>query len=263
MGEGWMEWVRVGNDRSRSPGSERAHNIERGPHPSNPCEVALPLRTSRDLAVGRSLEPEVGIASDLDGGVRIRFAFDYVDPGSYLAFELIERWLREWGAAVPIDWEPLELRTPEEAPLDGRDPGWLSIHRAMEEVAWEENLTLARAAHVPRTRKAHELAFHAREKGLFDAVHAALFRAHFSGSRDIGRIDHLVEVGAAEGLEAAETRTVLGVDRFLPMVQAARERSLTAGTRGVPVLQVGDRRLEGLSGAAPLRRFLSEALERD
>jgi predicted DsbA family dithiol-disulfide isomerase len=208
----------------------------------------------------RSPELEVGIESDRGGGLRIQFTFDYVDPGSFVASELMTRWLEEADATVSVDWRPLELRTPSDAPIDPLEPAWEALCASMDAIAKGEGLPIGRPGRIPWTRKAHELAFHAREKGRFEGVHRALFRAHFSGSQDIGRIDHLVGLGQDQGLEGAETRTVLGVDRFLPRVESARMEAISQGIRGVPTIQIGSQRLEGLADATSLRRFLSEGL---
>lgn len=109
---------------------------------------------------------------------------------------------------------------------------------------------------LPRTRKAHELAFMAAEKGCFSEVHRALFRSHFVDGEDIGRVDALVRIGVAAGLDGGEVHTVLGVDRFLPAVDEARVICRTLGVRGVPTMILGNDRLEGFQGKSPLRAFL-------
>jgi predicted DsbA family dithiol-disulfide isomerase len=186
----------------------------------------------------------------------LRVTFDYVDPGSYLVRELLERWRDEGLISVGISWHPLELRTPDESPVDPTAPEWQSLERAMIGAAERAGTPLGRPQRIPWTRKAHELAFHAREKGLFEEVHRGLFEAHFFEGRDIGRVDHLVELGERLGLESAEARTVLGVDRFTSAVEAARIEALRAEIRGVPTIEVGEFRVEGLGDVDGLRELL-------
>ncbi len=188
--------------------------------------------------------------------IRIRFTFDYVDPGSYLVHELLARWVEARGGSHAPSLHPLELRTPSSAPLDPDDPEWRALMEAMATFADQESVPFRAPALVPWTRKAHELAFHAHEKGCFREMHHTLFRAHFEEGRDIGRVDVLVELGQSVGLDASETRTVLGVDRFLHRVEEARREARLRGIRGVPTLEADGQRLEGLRSPDELRAFM-------
>jgi predicted DsbA family dithiol-disulfide isomerase len=187
---------------------------------------------------------------------RLGFAFDYVDPGSYLAAELLRRRMSS-GLIVQVDWEPLELRAPPARPLDPRNRAWLELTHGIAEQAEREGIVMIEPRAIPWTRKAHELAFLAREKGAFDAVHQALFDAHFRSELDIGRIDVLVAIAEENGLEAAETHTVLGTDRFSAAVATSAERLRSRGVRGVPTLWTTDARLEGLQSVALFDSFLT------
>lgn len=191
------------------------------------------------------------------GPIKVGLAFDYVDPGSYLASRLLDRWLAAAERAIIVEWSGLELRVPPAPRIDPLQPEWADLTEGVRVEAMEEGLELSPHTPIPWTRKAHELALHAREKGCFDEIRRALFEAHFSGRRDIGRVDVLVEIGAEHGLEAAETRTVLGIDRFRPAVESIRERLLSQGVRGVPTVWAGGRRLEGFRTSAALDAFLN------
>lgn len=188
----------------------------------------------------------------------MRFVYDYVDPGSYLAHGLLQRWVRTYSGEVAIEASPLELRPPGDAALDPRAPEWRELTAWVESEARRLDLPFRPPEGAPRTRKAHELAMHARERGAFDGVHAALFRAHFVDGLDLARIDVLMAVAEQEGLDPSEVRTVLGVDRFLPWVEETRAELLEAGVRGVPVLAVGGGTLEGFPGGDEFLRFLAE-----
>ncbi len=187
---------------------------------------------------------------------RIRFTFDYVDPGSFLLHALLLQW-RAGGRAVPeVEWVPLELRPPPGPLLDLEDPAWRAMSEALAEEARASGIAFHIPRGAPRTRKAHELRLHALEGGVHDRIHDALFRARFQEGRDLGRVDVLVELAVEHGLDGAEVRTVLGVDRFLPRLQELRDRALAAGVRGVPTLEWGSARLEGFTGPEGLRAFL-------
>ena len=196
---------------------------------------------------------------------KLEIVFDYVDPGSYLVMGLVEAGRLGLGMEPEgVRWRPLEFRPPEQAPLDPNDPAWRRLVEDHEAEARELGLPFRIPALAPRTRKAHELGFHAREHGIFPAVHRALFRAHFHEGRDLGRVDVLVEVAREAGLEPSETRTVLGVDRFREAVEEERAELLASGVRGVPTLQPAPTgaapRIEGYHGAPALREALARLL---
>ncbi len=192
----------------------------------------------------------------------IRFVFDYVDPGSYITSRLLDRWAGDPLAGVRIDWTPLELRIPTLPPIDPTEEAWSELARSMAVVARRENIGFSIPDRVPWTRKAHELGFLAREKGCFELVRKALFGAYFEAGMDIGRIDVLVEIATQVGLESAEARTVLGVDRFRTDVEACRRGLGAEGIRGVPTLLSGHERWEGFRGSASLKEFLSTAVDK-
>jgi len=194
------------------------------------------------------------------GESRIRFVFDYVDPGSWIASEVLSRWRVDRGIHPAIEWVPLELRTPRAPRMDPGSPVWTTLTRSMAGEAAQERIEYRPPSFVPWTRKAHELALHAEEKGCFPAVHQSLFEAYFQRSLDIGRVDVLVLIGQEQGLEPAETRAVLGVDRFLPRIESLRSGLISEGVAGIPTIEASGRRLEGLSSARALRDFLDDAL---
>lgn len=200
---------------------------------------------------------------------------DYVDPGSWLAFLHLERALPDGAPErARLRWRPLELAPAGAPPRSGQDPAW----RAMTEAVLEEARALGAAPHpalleergsLPRTRKAHELALHAREMGSFEAVNRALFEARFLRGEDVGRIDLLVAVAERAGLDPGDARTVLGVDRFADAVEAERAALLEGGVLGVPTLRLAGSPassvpppLEGFGGnalfAPALRALLAE-----
>lgn len=162
--------------------------------------------------------------------------FDFVDPLSYLAdLELCRLEPELPGRVVRAGFE---LRPPP-APLTAIDePLWAP--------RWEEARALAPqiALHpphlVPWTRKAHELHFFALERRVGDKVRRAVFEAYLVEGRDIGRVDELVTLGTAVGLDRTETKAVLDVDRFEERVAQARREAEIRGVATVPAIQCGN-----------------------
>lgn len=191
----------------------------------------------------------------------VDFWYDYVDPASYLVELLLEKVGEEGGAAgtlaaTGVRRRPLEVVPPPRPLLDPSRPPW-SIHlEAMQQEARRLERSLSAPSLVPWTRKAHELALHAEEKGCFASIHRAIFDGFFQDSRDIGRVDVLVEIAELCGLDRAETRAVLDVDRFASAVEGEREAAASAGVRGVPTLVLQGTLLEGFCDRDHLREFL-------
>lgn len=185
--------------------------------------------------------------------------YDYVDPASYLLD------LRLAGVpgdgAVRVEHRPFELRRPPGSLVDSADPRWAEYTRAMEAEAERLGVPFEPPRIVPWSRKAHELALHAREKGCFEAVHGALFAAYFREGRDIGRVDLLVEIAADAGLDRTETKAVLDVDRHVDALADLREDAERSGVRGVPTLRDADGShvLEGYPDDETLDGFLEDA----
>lgn len=187
----------------------------------------------------------------------VHFFYDYVDPASYLVDRQLRRLTEELELRVAP--RPFEVRRPPAGLIDARDPGWSRYQVRMEEAAREIGVELRRPRLVPWSRKAHELAFLAREENRFAAVHEALFRAHFVEGLDLGRVDVLVELAAGAGLDRTAVKATLDVDRYAEDLDEERARAERLGVRGVPTLLDRDRRLEGFRRRPEIHTFLTEA----
>ncbi|MFL5538529.1 MAG: DsbA family protein [Longimicrobiaceae bacterium] len=133
--------------------------------------------------------------------------------------------------------------------------------RAAKPLAEALGIALTAPGTRPRTRKAHEAAKLAEQKGAGRAMREAIFAAYFGDGRDVGRIDVLVELGAALGLDPTELKVVLDVDTFSGAVDADRALAARLGIAAVPALVVGaGADAEMVSGALPYAA-LREMLE--
>lgn len=189
----------------------------------------------------------------------LHFFYDYVDPASYLLDLRLEAPPEE--GAAHVEHRPFELRRPPRPMLDPTDPRWVEYVDGMAAEAERLGAPFAPPDLVPWSRKAHELALHAREKGRFGPVHRALFHTHFAEGRDIGRVDVLVELATGAGLDRTETKAVLDVDRHLGALGELREAAERSGVRGVPTLRDADgtRVLEGYPDDETLEGFLRDS----
>ncbi len=182
--------------------------------------------------------------------------FDYVDPGSYVTEIQLARLLP---SDVDVTRHPFELRPPPEKFLDPKSAEWEAYRHSVTEIATEMEVELSFSAFLPWTRKAHELRLHAAAKGLEGPLHDALFRARFQDRADIGRVDVLVDLAVALGLDLTETKAVLDVDRYADRVTVLRREAEARGVGRIPTLQIGSRSLEGPLRIDDLRRFLGAA----
>lgn len=192
----------------------------------------------------------------------LRFVFDYVDPASYLVSHFLDRALEasestETGALPAVIYHPLEIRVPPKPLLDPDDPAWREAGGRLADEAARAGITLELPHMIPWSRKAHELALHAREKGCFPEVHRSLFDARFVQGKDIGRIDVLVEIATKSGMDPTETKAVLDVDRQTGRLLEWRKEAERTGIAGVPTLLFGRDRVEGFT-----RPPLDDLLER-
>jgi predicted DsbA family dithiol-disulfide isomerase len=183
-----------------------------------------------------------------------RLFYDYIDPLSFLIeHDVLALESEGW---TTVSRQPLELRAPPAALIDPRDPLWQRRWDQASTLADERGIALHRPTLVPWSRKAHELAMHAREKDRFAEAHAALYRAHLLEGRDIGRVDVLVEIAGTVGLDPQEARIVLGVDRHAATLDGLRGEAERLGVRGVPTLLVAGERIEGVLPREALRALL-------
>jgi len=202
--------------------------------------------------------PELGTFRAM---IRARLYLDYVDPGSWLMDRRLCVVGREF--ETQVERLPFEIRPPPDRQLDPADPAWRAYWSGMADAARRDGMELRLPDRVPWTRKAHELALHAREQDRLDAVHEGLYRAFLGEGLDLGRVDVLVELARSAGLDPGETKAVLDVDRHAETVERIRSEALEAGIRGVPTITMGGRRLEGIHPSEAIEAFLARHDELD
>ena len=181
-------------------------------------------------------------------GVPVLIFSDFTSPFCHVTEAALRR-LEDEGLAAPR-YAAYEL-FPAPAPLPAA-PSADEIEAARP-LADEAGVPLEMPLSVPRTRKTHELAKHAAGRGLERALRQAVFAAYFGEGRDVGRVDVLVDLAAALGMDATETHVVLDVDRHGGAVDADQALARRLGITAVPALVVGrGADAELLLGAQPM-----------
>lgn len=178
--------------------------------------------------------------------------FDFVDPLSYL----VDLSLAELEAAGRSHVErvgcelrppPAPLTRPSDSLWSGR---WTTARRASPDVPLDPPLL------VPWTRKAHELHAFGRSHRAGDAVRRGIFEAYFRRGRDIGRVDELVEIAVAAGLDRTGARAALDVDAHVDDVLEARRRAEEVGLRDLPALLVDGKLVQGFHNLGDVSTLL-------
>lgn len=181
-----------------------------------------------------------------------RFFFDFVDPLSWL----VERALAELEAAggASVRRVGLELRPPPAALTRPSDPLWADRWETARRAAPE--LRLEPPPFVPWTRKAHELHAFAAGQDAGATVRSGIFEAYFERGSDIGRVDALVEIATAAGLDRTEAKAALDVDAHLEVVLEAGRRAGEVGVAQLPALLVDGRLVQGFRNLRDLSTLL-------
>ncbi|HEX2167530.1 MAG TPA: DsbA family protein [Longimicrobiales bacterium] len=163
---------------------------------------------------------------------------DYACPFCYLA-EVGAVRLRE--AGLEVRGAAFELRPPGTPLPDARAP-WMAQawEQSVEPLAAEAGVSMAQPALMTRTRKAHEAAAYARSQGMYDRMHAALYAAYWQDGRDIGRIDVLVDIARAAGLDPSGLRVALDIDQCTARVEQDEAWAARLGLAGVPAYVLTD-----------------------
>lgn len=191
--------------------------------------------------------------TEASGARSITVFADYVCPFSYLASFGIERVTGELG--LRVEWRAFELRP---APL----PQLSAISEAewsvVSEVAAAAGITLQRPISQPRTRKAHEATKYAATMGLEPRFQRAIFAAHFREGRDIGRIDVLVEIAEALGVDRTAIKVALDVDAHTADVIADAALAHRLEIDGTPAFVAGETVCIGYMSEDHLRDWLKD-----
>ena len=202
------------------------------------------------------------------GRARITVFSDYVCPFCYLEEPDLARVKEEYGDRVEVDWRAYELR-PD--PIPTLDPDGSYLHRVWNASVYPMAESLGMKLRLPpvqpRSRKALEAAEFAREKGLYDEMHTALFKAFFEDGRDIGDVEVILDVAAPVGLDLGELRAALAEGRYTEKVLADEELSRKLGVSSVPTMLVTPAgadlsEAEVITGAQPYGGRIEAAVER-
>lgn len=181
--------------------------------------------------------------------LRIDIVSDVVCPWCIIGYRQLDRAIEATGVAVTIMWHPFELNP--DMPPEGQNLGAHMAEKygstAEESVVARQKLTQLGAAlgfvfnfsdesRMVNTFRAHQLVEWAEAQGRQTEMNQALFRAHFTDSRDVSDIETLAAIAGEIGLDAGEAREALEGARFAPEVRTIQRFWAEKGIRGVPAM---------------------------
>lgn len=110
----------------------------------------------------------------------------------------------------------------------------------------------------PNTHLALEASEYARDDGRFHSFHERVFQAYFGSELNIGRLDVILEIGLAVGLDPEGLRLGLLERRYAERLQDARREGERLGVTAVPTFVLGDNiRIVGVQPIDVFRQKLS------
>jgi predicted DsbA family dithiol-disulfide isomerase len=198
--------------------------------------------------------------------MRIDIVSDAVCPWCFIGKRRLERALAQ--SPIPdleIGWRPFQLNP--DMPADGMerqaylqakfgDRAGGDMYAHVRAAGAEEGIPFAmeRIKRTPNTLLAHRFIRHAATVQRQNEVVEGLFRAYFLDGQDIGRVETLVEIARAAGLDPAATEAYLRGDEDAEAVRAEDAFAREIGISGVPCFIIA--RKYAISGAQPAEVFL-------
>lgn len=128
------------------------------------------------------------------------------------------------------------------------------MHSHLQSVAESVGLKMQPRDVIINSRRALGAAEFAREHDLFEAMHHALFKAHWEGTARLENVDDLVRVGTDVGLDADDLRSAIEEDRYAAVIDENRQLASSVGIDAIPAHIFARRYL--VLGAQPREVFL-------
>ncbi len=159
---------------------------------------------------------------------------------------------------VDVVWLPFELHPevpPEGMPRDDLLPAdyQARVDAGLKMMAADTGLEMRRPKRLINSRLALAAAEFARERDVFPAMHAALFKAHWEGTAALDSVEDLKRIAASVGLEADELEAALDEGRYEDVLDANRMEATQVGINAIPAHIIGRRFL--ILGAQPVDVF--------
>jgi predicted DsbA family dithiol-disulfide isomerase len=169
---------------------------------------------------------------------------------------LVDKLKQEFDLAV--EWLAFEIHpdTPQEGMLLSTMFPQLdsqNMFRHLREMAAPYGITFADISRISNSRMSLEASEFAKEQGMFDQFHRALFQAYFSQGMDIGNLEVLTQIGHESGLDRDSLAQSLQTGKYLPRIENMRKEATRLGVSAAPTFIIQDR--DRIVGAQPIDVF--------
>jgi len=215
----------------------------------------------------------MNILSPLPARLAIEVVFDFVCPWCYLGVQRLAFLLaRRQDLAVDLVWRPFLLNP--DMPRNGMSRADYMIRKfgaedrarrlytSITEIAAAEGIVFNFAAirRTPSSVEAHRLVRFASQTGCADRLVDAIFRAHFIDGLDIGAIDCLAALAAAQGLDRDVVLAFLASGEGTEYIHAENLHAHRLGINGVPCFLIdGEHAIAGAQESEVLERLIDLA----
>jgi predicted DsbA family dithiol-disulfide isomerase len=161
-------------------------------------------------------------------------------------FDLSVEWLGfEIHPDTPQEGTPLSTMFPQ---LDARN-----MVRHLREMAAPYGIAFADISRISNSRMSLESSEFAKEHGMFDPFHRALFQAYFSEGMDIGNLEVLKQIGHESGLDRDALAQALQTGKYKPRIENMRKEAARLGVNAAPTFIIEDQ--DRIVGAQPIDVF--------
>lgn len=140
----------------------------------------------------------------------------------------------------------------------GRNIDMAAMRARMEGLMRAEGLEYVARDRTYNSRLAQELGKWGEGAGK-PAIHDALFRAYFVDGVNLAKVEPLVKVAEAVGLDGAEARRVLEERSFREAIDQDWKRARGVGVTGVPTYAAAGRGVVGAQPYETLERLVLQA----
>lgn len=209
--------------------------------------------------------------------VEVEVVSDFICPWCWIGHRNLKDGIERAGldaAAVQLRFAPYELNP--QMPKEGlnrkeyrsRKFGSWARSQAMDaDVAMAGQRVGAqfnydRVEVTPNTRQAHRLMYWAQLQGdgaKSEALYEVIFSAYFSEGKDIGTVDVLVGLAAANGFNGDAVRAFLETNEGEREVVASEFRASVAGVQSVPTIRIAGVQVSGAQPSNVMAQALRAA----
>lgn len=206
--------------------------------------------------------------------IRIDIVSDVVCPWCIIGYKRLEHALASLSESIEaeIHWHPFELNPAmgtegqnlrehlhekygisEEASIAARE----TLTQLGREVGFKFNFY--DGMKIYNTRKAHQLLMWSQSENKQFELEMALFKAYFSGAKDVSDPQVLIECAQSVGLDIELAGNILNDESWAQAVASTEQQWLEAGINAVPAIIIDRKHL--ISGAQT-SELLTSALEK-